>query len=333
MPQTTFRNLVHLQKIEVTFSGILKLESNTFFNATSLTFLNLTGNKIIYIRKEMFTGLKAIRIIDLSINVIENIGICSFCDMEYLNYLDLSFNNLKIISTSLGNEMTKLYCNGNTNIDRISITYTNKNMFLHFSKHVYCCYFMDKAHCKVESKEEKTKTTTCNSIYKQSKLYIYLIIVTLCILAASSIIFIFKKIVNMKYSQKIIFQNLAVADMLLSVYVISICLYIHIYNQDYIHLYEKWRYSLTCRSIRSLVWISGLISKLIIFLLTISHLIITRYALMARPLSKKQICITLLVIWVIGHILFIVLTNLEGTDITCHFSKEKTLSLSPLILL
>ena len=46
--------------------------------------------------------------------------------------------------------MARFYCNGNTNIDHISITYTNKRMFLHFSKHIYCCYFKDDAHCKVE---------------------------------------------------------------------------------------------------------------------------------------------------------------------------------------
>ena len=131
----------------------------------------------------------------------------------------------------------------------------------------------------------------------------------------------------MKYSQKIIFQNLAVADMLLSVHVISICVYIHIYNQDYIHIYEKWRYSFTCRSIRSLVWISGLVSKFLFFLLTISHLIITKYALVVHPLSKKQIGIILLVIWVIGHILFMVLTNLEGTDITCLFFKRENITI------
>ena len=93
MPQTIFRNLVHLQIIEITFSGsgVLKIESNTFVDATSLIFLNLTGNKLIYTRNEMFSGLKSIRIIDLNMNVIENICICSFCDMRYLNYLDLSF--------------------------------------------------------------------------------------------------------------------------------------------------------------------------------------------------------------------------------------------------
>ena len=78
-----------------------------------------------------------------------------------------------------------------------------------------------------------------------------------------------------------------------------------------------------CRLIGSLVWISGIVSQLSVALLTTSHLIVTKYALIISPMSNQITYFVVLCTWVLTSSLFVTLLHFKRIEASCLFFEYR----------
>lgn len=91
---TTFRNLMHLEVLDLSSNSLKKLDSRLFSSNKNLTQLSLQGNQISDLAGDIFKGLTKLMYLFLEVNSIDKIPEGIFEDLTSLNTLNLSNNEI-----------------------------------------------------------------------------------------------------------------------------------------------------------------------------------------------------------------------------------------------
>ena len=316
-----FRHTFRLVSIEIIESKIIHIETDTFRDLVMLKKLNLKGNDMVYFQNNILRNLGFLEELDLSMMKLRNVEIGAFRDLKLLKHLNLSYNKLITITDFKSNGIL-LYVDlrGNYNIESLS---SMGGIFtLVSSKLIYCCYMWTKNNCRSNvtmvwlfPNKYRCQNTTGN---KHINVAILLINSLICLLNCCGIVAHNK--LRQHHTQRTILINLHLSDLLQSLYILIVCIFMYVYENSYIFILEEWPTSKVCRAAGTLLLLCDIFSGYIIILLSISNLVVTKYALKLRSFrATETLCLS-----AIGWFLSVVISTgmstiyLTTPNLTCY---------------
>lgn len=102
---TTFTNL---RRLQLSFTGLTRIQSNAFANADNLESFLSYGNPLRVLEENAFSGIQSLTSIDLAFNQVEIIHELAFEGLSNLEFLGLGNNNIGQLHPSLFQALSNL---------------------------------------------------------------------------------------------------------------------------------------------------------------------------------------------------------------------------------
>ncbi|XP_033635439.1 uncharacterized protein LOC117296560 [Asterias rubens] len=267
-----FRNQKNLYKLVLANNNITKLKNGTFEGLRRLQFLNLTGNPLVEIESGAFSDVIALPVLDLgglNLTYLQN-GV--FKGLDALQTLDVSNNSeLTVVDSGAfdGLRMTNILDIRGTTIRKV-----DPNMFdglaslqtLYADKYLFCCLLDETDTCVAPIDE----FSSCEDLMRNPILRVFIWILGFSALIGNAFVIIWRvRSKDREQSKKIqtfLILNLAVADLLMGVYMIIIASADLHYRSGYMIHAEEWQESIVCQMAG---FISVLSSEASVFLLVL----------------------------------------------------------------
>lgn len=255
-----FASLKHLQVLSLTRNKLVELKAFDFAGLISLQTLNLAYNKIIYMNSA-FTGLESLRTLDLAGNRIDAMKNDTFWPLVNIQSLNLRNNVFRTCSPSL---FAPLH----------NITH------IYFSDFSLCSSALNVRVCEPRGDGISSLAHLLDSVVLRVAVWV----VALVACFGNVLVLVGRLVLrepNAVHSFYI--KNLALADLLMGVYLFVIASHDVMFRGEYIRHDFRWRRSVGC-------CISGLLSTVSseasVFTLTV--ITVDRFASIMYPLSLKR---------------------------------------------
>ncbi|KAH9524137.1 hypothetical protein Btru_048220 [Bulinus truncatus] len=282
---------------------------------TNLLFVNLSHNSQLTVN-DNFTFPNSLEVIDLSHTSVASLHVNSLKNLLNLSTLDLSSTRIKTFE-NMG--LPKYFRLDILNLDGLIITGIKSDFFrgltvhsmLRSSDFKMCCpqilgHNISTSICIAPN----DTISSCKHIVGDELKRFSVWVVGLMTLAGNGIVLIYRIV----WSREKIFQTayglfvtgLAVADLLMGVYLMIIAAVDRIYADVYVVYDESWRKSFLCSFSGFLSTLSSETSTFLIGLITLDRFIIVTYPFTARDISSRLKCECFILSWVIGFVLALV---------------------------
>jgi len=290
-----FHTMANLHLLDLRNNLLCSLYAGTFKGLSKLTVLLLGNNPLQVLRNHAFSGLRSIKILKLNNLLLYKIEEFAFSDLQSLNELYLSSNRLSTISAStleMLNSLTILDLRQN---DVKVISLSSLPLFDHLTyiggdHWSFCCLAQTVSKCTAPV----SFVSSCTDLLGQPFLKVSIWFILLGSFMANGFVIFYRSfILNKKMSpHNILLVNLALSDILMSVYLLGLATADVIYMGSYAINDNTWRESLYCKALSILSNVSGEVSLSFIsflsyfFAKTIQSFHIRRY-------SKRILCFCL----------------------------------------
>ena len=322
-----YQKLTKLVHLDISNNKFHCIKTNMFKGLNTLKYINLESNAIYTIHSLGFQGLNLIENISLRHVFMKIIHKCAFCNLPQLRTLDLSQNELTVLKdiglSTLPNLHT-LNLTDNNIIEmpsEIFIEMFNLNLLLTTNPAI-CCYTLLESNCSV-TQPNTLMPTSCRNLMPNQVINIitWLNIVLMIFVIIFTVLYY-----NILKSQKVHFsliQHLSLSDLLYITYLILLCYNHIIYGENFKLKRHLWQDSSICKLLSFLFIVPLLVSQYTSWLISVSTLLLTKYALKMMDISKMQLIISLGMGWVSScaiAILYIVVGINKSS--MCIFSSD-----------
>ncbi|XP_053379173.1 G-protein coupled receptor GRL101-like [Mercenaria mercenaria] len=275
-----FKNLKYLRMLHLLGNRLISVIEPTAFNGLTLKEITLSYMTLNVILKESFGGLNLTKL-DLSHSLIETVEDFAF-ERLIVNELDITFNPIKNFGKAMFNGLVGL-------------------QKLKTPQYKFCCIrpiYLEEKNCF----PHRDEFSSCGDLMRRTSLQFFLWIIS--ILAISGNIFsiafrIFFDEKRLKMVYGIFVTNLAVADLLMGMYMLIIAIADRVYRGRYIEEDEYWRRSAWCTLAGVLSTVSSEASVLFICLITVDRLLVIKYPFGSVRISKNLAKMMALSCWIV----------------------------------
>ncbi|XP_072037765.1 uncharacterized protein [Amphiura filiformis] len=304
LPSALFKDLKSLKALNLYENMLTELPKDIFhqFNGMPLQILSLYSNKIIKLYPYQFANLTDLIAVDLDNNELEHIHNKALSGLTNLKFLNLANNNLtKITKNSF-----------------VGLALQN-NSYISVDNPATCCFLEMMSQSQCVPQNEKSPYLTCKQLLPSTAVKFCTWIFGFCALFANIMVFIWgcekmkSKSADEKQVKQVVFiTNLALADLLMGVYLLVIASVDQYYSEYFPSFAIHWRNSALCKFAGFLSVLSSEASLLFLTLIAVDRLWAFRKIFITRKLFGKwtQVLMTTLA-WVIAFTLSIVTIFLQ----------------------
>ena len=263
-----FVYLKNLYLLDLSFNSLTVLLKHTFFGLHNIRELNLLGNnKLKVISYKSFEGLSKLDTLYLANMELESINDDNFYGLQSLTSLNVSVNKLSNIHSnsfqSLSN-LQRLFISKNRieTMTKDTLDKLPSLHLLHGDKFKYCCFVRGKV-AEENCLPERDAFSSCDDLMRRDILKIFLWILDLMALLCNAFVIIWRIRETMTVYSFCVF-NLAIADFLMGIYMVTLASVDSYYRGVYIEHAESWQGSWLCTA---LGFVSSLSSEASVFTL------------------------------------------------------------------
>ncbi|XP_060603871.1 G-protein coupled receptor GRL101-like [Ruditapes philippinarum] len=324
-----------LIKLNVSNCGIQHLSKYSFTFLRNLLTLDISFNKLNVLVRDTFVFLKHLQVLKMNGNVllsaiepgtfngISNISIAvneakikvinkHTFDGININHLDLSNNNIESIEDDA---FEGLSCRS-IDIRNNPIKVFGKNIFygiegltnLITPQYKFCClkpvYLLEDSCFPY-----KDEFSSCQHLMRNSTLQTLLWVIGLLALLGNILSICYRLYFDsqrLKLGYGVFVTNLALADLLMGIYMLIIAIADQIYMDRYIEADEYWRNSVWCKIAGFLSTTSSEASVLLICLITLDRLLVIKFPFGQLRFKPKSALYAVMVSWIVSIIVAIV---------------------------
>ena len=317
LPNNIFRGLKNLDNLKLSKNQITSLPENLFNETRKLTYLSFFHNKLVQLSNYLFKGLSNLQVLDLDDNKLIDVSKELFRDLINLRYLYLSNNRFKALDFNLFQYTRKvsfllLSDNELPNIPNISnleqlfylnvkgntmtgITYDTfsslpKETDLVVSQHEICeCYVSDDVTCTAA--DDRSPFLTCDRLLSDRVLVVVMWLIGLNAIGGN--IFVLsqrQKTIGKNKIQTFLLRNLAMADLLIGVYMLLIASADIYFGKYFPMRAETWRSGITCKIAGTISIVSSEASVFFVTLISIDRFVSIKYHNSSLQFKTKIIC-------------------------------------------
>ena len=301
-----FLYMKNLLSLDISYNRLNKIQSHLFVGLKRLETLYLNGNsEMLTIESYAFSGLNAINDFVMSDVFIGVFKIFSFHGLK-LKRIDLSDNIVDIAEDGIFAELKvdTVYLNGTT------IKTFQKDMFIGIEKvntivsnaYKFCCIrpsYVPEQNCYPHQDE----FSSCADLMRNDVLRPLIWIIGFFALIGNVLSLIYRFMYDksrLRLGYGIFVTNLAFADFLMGVYMITIASADVFYRGRYIFFDEIWRNSFWCKMAGMLSTVASEGSVLFLCAITLDRLFVIKYPFGEVRFTPKLAGITCCAIWTIA---------------------------------
>ena len=282
---TTLEDFAMVRTVDLSHNDISTLPSCSYINLMSnVENMNLTFNvRLSILSRESFTNLKRLKILDLSFTGLTRLAHDVWDDLESLQALSLKGTRLISIKFILPATIEYL------NVELTTIADVGERVFskvdrmkeLRSSSYKLCCprvlgQRISRHICSFTDRA----ISSCHELIIEPALKVIVWVIGLATLVGNAITLLYRFTWDRKVLEKpygIFVTNLAVADLLMGVYLVTIAIADALFYGEYVLHDYTWRHSPVCQAAGVLVTMSSLASMIFIFLITVERYLAVRY--------------------------------------------------------
>ncbi|XP_053405045.1 uncharacterized protein LOC123522896 [Mercenaria mercenaria] len=312
LSKEAFVHLNNLVSLDIGYNEITRLPEHVFSFLRHLRHLILIGNvNLRVISSTAFHGLENINSLQITGTKLERISAYTFSNLT-VKMINISYNRIQEIEDFAFNNISvqKLDMRGN------EILIFNKHIFrsvtslreLHTPAYKFCCI----RPCYVKESEcypKRNEFSSCEDLMRHPVLQAVLWIVGVAALAGNLGSIIYRlgyDRARLKIGYGIFVTNLATADFLMGVYLITIAVVDSYYRDRYIFKDEQWRNSKWCVTAGILSTVSSKASVLFVCLITLDRLLVIKYPFGTVRIGPKKAHIVSCISWIFAIALALV---------------------------
>ncbi|XP_053405246.1 uncharacterized protein LOC123523149 isoform X2 [Mercenaria mercenaria] len=304
LSKEAFAHLNNLVSLDIGYNEITRLPEHVFSFLRHLRHLILIGNvNIRVISSTAFHGLENINSLQITGTKLERISAYTFSNLT-VKLINISYNRIQEIEDFAFNNISiqQLDMRGN------EILIFNKHIFrnvtslreLRTPAYKFCCI----RPCYVKESEcypKRNEFSSCEDLMRHPVLQAVLWIVGVAALAGNLGSIIYRlgyDRARLKIGYGIFVTNLATADFLMGVYLITIAVVDSYYRDRYIFKDEQWRNSKWCVTAGILSTVSSEASVLFVCLITLDRLLVIKYPFGTVKIGPKKAHIVCCISWI-----------------------------------
>ncbi|KXJ29303.1 G-protein coupled receptor GRL101 [Exaiptasia diaphana] len=290
----TFLGLRGLKALSLRGNLIRFLHVDAFHNNTELNSLYLHGNEIQEILPGLFRNQKKLRVLYLHSNKVETFRKSSFKGLSLLEKLTLNNNTIKEskIPHDAFSEMTSL-------------------KHLQIDSFILCCYAKKTIPTLITCESQGNGFSSCNDMLKSTVIRVAIWIQGLFASFGNlAVIAIWtatsdkkdstKTIRNTPNVQSLLLRHLALADLLMGIYLLFIAIQDALWKGDYVDHDVEWRSGISCQIAGAISTLSSEVSILMLVVLTADRFNTIVFDFRAKRLTLKTARCLCLLVWIIG---------------------------------
>ncbi|XP_046628581.1 relaxin receptor 1 isoform X2 [Neodiprion virginianus] len=313
---------------------IAQIEPGAFENQKNLVWLTLLNNKLTELRRGHFTGLESLKMllvegnrieyadltdfenqtsvgwINLAYNVIITLSPHLFLPLEKLRKLILGFNPIENLSIDVLNPLQDLR---SLDLQEIEIDNMDKNVFsmlpnlsfVYFKKFHYCTTYAPQVQvCLPRSDGVSSLSDLLGKPLLRAAVW-----GISCVTCLGNALVLWGRLTARDENRvlSIMIRNLAVSDMLMGVYLLTIAAKDLQYRDVYNVMANDWMSSWGCTIVGALAMISSEVSVLILSFMSVERFVLIASPLkINRPLTARHAYSSMIVIWVVGVIVALI---------------------------
>ncbi|XP_053406651.1 uncharacterized protein LOC123546331 [Mercenaria mercenaria] len=296
-----------LYLLNLSSSGTERIEENAFIRLSNLRILDISNNKLTALSENVFAGLQNLHTLNLDGNSeISFLGPFTFKQLVAIRVLRITGTKLRTVMSNtfsgLSLEILDLRDNdiqeieefglGNLEVNHIrfqenDITSFHKGVFtgvlalksLQTPAYKFCCIrpnYVSEDKCF----PQKDEFSSCEDLMRISALQTMLWLIGLCALIGNILSVIYRLIFDrqrLRLGYGIFVTNLAVADFLMGIYLLTIAVADAVFRKRYIFMDDYWRNSSWCTFAGVLSTLSSEASVMFLCLITLDRLLVIKY--------------------------------------------------------
>ena len=335
-----FKGLSDLEVVDLYSNNIKVLPSGLFQGLNLVNYIDLYGNGIQQVDASMFRGLRELRSLYLNNNSMSELDPEIFTDSINLKALSLADNLLGRLELEIlkhQSKLTFLDLSGNKliklpdikhlaqlsflNLNDNNLIYVAKDNFvsltdgeLYASQQEICeCYVSDSVSCNAA--DPRSPYLTCDRLLSDRTLMVLMWVIGFNAIFGNLFVLIWRKTEGKENTvQSRLLANLAMSDLLMGVYMITIASADNYYGKYFPMQGETWRTGITCRVAGALSIVSSEASVFFVTLISIDRFMNMKYPLSTLKLRRKSALVVTGLIWVVSMAIGIVPSALAGVN-------------------
>ncbi|XP_046434882.1 relaxin receptor 1 isoform X4 [Neodiprion fabricii] len=323
---------------------IAQIEPGAFENQKNLVWLTLLNNKLTELRRGHFTGLESLKMLLVEGNRIEYADLTDFENQTSVGWINLAYNVIITLSPHIFLPLEKLrkFCRvrsfslhrilgfnpiENLGIDvlnplqdlrsldlqEIEIDNMDKNVFsmlpnlsfVYFKKFHYCTTYAPQVQvCLPRSDGVSSLSDLLGKPLLRAAVW-----GISCVTCLGNALVLWGRLTARDENRvlSIMIRNLAVSDMLMGVYLLTIAAKDLQYRDVYNVMANDWMSSWGCTIVGALAMISSEVSVLILSFMSVERFVLIASPLkINRPLTARNAYSSMIVIWVVGVIVALI---------------------------
>ena len=276
-----FTNISDILTLILANNNIHSVIRNSFISMRKLTYIDLRNNHIHTINTLNFVGLTSLENLDLYNFQITTLNTYSFDGMIFLKMLNLSTNAITTLNQlcfygSISIATIDLRYNKLLSMDLLSFPVGLVHVRLHFDEALYCCFIGTTQHCYIDN-HRRPSVSQCEAMLNITSIDIVDIVFSLIVLSLNLIALVFQGTHEKMSPYVLLLKHLVVANTILTIYLILLCVARLMYKSELIYLNTLWLHSNWCHLLEIIFFIGYVAPKCFWFLLVVNQFSAIRY--------------------------------------------------------
>ena len=290
---------VRLRHLLLRYNQLTHLPSSMFSHFHHLVTLDLLGNALVVLKMNTFSGLNSMAILNLQHLSIVHVYKCALCGIgHFVHGLNISYNQ---ISSLNGHSLLEI-CDQLTwlDISNNALVYVEPNMFQDILANVLvkstddniCCFTASDVAtlCRTNQRYKQ-----CPSMFPKNGIRSILTVLSVSIIILNLLAITLHGRLCRHQSHPLLMQMLSVCDIIYGLYFGMLLLTDETYDQQFIFHFMAWARGRICAVFQGLLSTVFPLTRWITAIISVNQLLVTKYALKARPLSFFKITLIMLI--------------------------------------
>ena len=276
-----FTDVSNILTLILAYNNIHSVTYNSFIAMRKLTYIDMRNNYIHEINSFNFVGLTSLESLYLYNFQITTLNIYSFYGLNFLKILNLSSNALTTL--------IRLCFYGPISIITVDLRYNKLmsmemllfpvglvNVKLYFDEALYCCFIGTAQHCYLDGYHQPSDNQ-CKAMLDNTSIDIVDMVFSMIVLSLHLIALVFQGTHETMSSHVGLLKHLAMANSVLTIYLILYCVPRLLYKSELLYLNTLWLQSNWCHLLEAIFFIGYVAPKCFWFLLVVNQFIAIRY--------------------------------------------------------
>ena len=280
---------VKLRHLLLRHNQLTHLQSSMFSHFHHLVTLDLHGNSLVVLKMNTFSGLNSMAILNLQNLSIAHVYECAFCGIgDLVHGLNISYNQLSSLNANSLLEISAqlLWLDISNN----ALIYVEPNMFQDILANVLvkstddniCCFTASDVAplCRTNQRNKH-----CPIMFPKNGIRSILTVLSVSIIILNLLATTFHCRLCRHQSHPLLMQILSMCDIIYGLYFGMLLLTDETYDQQFIFHFMAWAKGGICSVFQGLLSTVFPLTRWITALISVNQLLVTKYALKAKPLS------------------------------------------------